>query len=404
MNRGRNAPFLRIHVVQCILHNLMDTMPKQLVITTDLGDEPRLPISEILAMQEIHARILTLIKHYPRHFANQIKQHEETYKWVLDNTKVVHSEHIPEIVYSALTGEDGKCHHGAQRSVKRISDGWLCCGYAKTCKCVQETMPGRVSKSRNNRTDEAKAREQIRRETTMIKTTGYAFNGQRPSVKAILKRPKVSASVYEKLSNYEWLNREYNAYRRTLQSIAKELGVDLGTVKDYCVKQGFHIRQNTNRSEQERMLCENFDSTGIIYESSNFTVLGTHEIDIYLPEYRLGIEVNGLYWHSHHPDDATPFPHLKHQSKTLRASEVGIKVIHITDLEIKTHFADVCKLIHDVMDGEDILLGTPKKYWTDGEHIYEPQVHIPDEYMYSLKFRSYTCDGAGILLLGQCMQ
>lgn len=373
-------------------------MTRHFSITTIRGDEPRLPISQILAIPDIRHRILTLIKHYPRHFATQIKRHGATYTWVLCNTRVPHSDRIPEMVYSALTGEDGKCHHGSQRSVKRISEGWLCCGYAKTCKCVRETMPGRVSESRNNRTDEEKAREQARRETTMIKTTGYAYNGQRPSVKASLKRPKVSAPVYEKLSNYEWLNHEYNERGRTLQSIAKELGVDLGTVRDYCIKQGFHIRQNTNRSEQEKALCEYFDSVGIIYESSNFSVLGTHEIDIYLPDYKLGIEVNGLYWHSHHPNDPAPFPHLKHQFKTLQAKEKGVVLIHITDLEVKHHFDAVCELIQHVICGREIRLGSPKKYWTDGEQIYDPQVPIPDEYMYSLKFRSYTCDGAGILL------
>jgi hypothetical protein len=52
------------------------------------------------------------------------------------------------------------------------------------------------------------------------------------------------------------------------------------------------------------------------------------EIDIYLPEYKLGIEFNGSYWHS------SVFKYPKyHQDKVLKAKQNGIRLIHIFEHE-----------------------------------------------------------------------
>jgi len=52
------------------------------------------------------------------------------------------------------------------------------------------------------------------------------------------------------------------------------------------------------------------------------------EIDLYLPEYKLGIEFDGLYWHSELFKDSK-----YHLDKTIKCAEKGIQLIHIFENE-----------------------------------------------------------------------
>lgn len=65
------------------------------------------------------------------------------------------------------------------------------------------------------------------------------------------------------------------------------------------------------------------------------TLLNGKEIDIYVPKYKLGFEINGLIWHSEKFDN-NPNVHLE---KTILASEKGIHLIHIfeDDWQYKQH-------------------------------------------------------------------
>jgi arginine repressor len=60
----------------------------------------------------------------------------------------------------------------------------------------------------------------------------------------------------------------------------------------------------------------------------NVKILGGQEIDIYLPDYKLGIEFNGDYWHSDLFKDKK-----YHQQKSISAEKHGIHLIHIWQYE-----------------------------------------------------------------------
>jgi G:T-mismatch repair DNA endonuclease (very short patch repair protein) len=40
------------------------------------------------------------------------------------------------------------------------------------------------------------------------------------------------------------------------------------------------------------------DDNGINYTNNDRSVISPYELDFYLPDYNLAIEINGLYWHS----------------------------------------------------------------------------------------------------------
>lgn len=62
------------------------------------------------------------------------------------------------------------------------------------------------------------------------------------------------------------------------------------------------------------------------------------EIDLYLPEYKVGIEINGVYWHRDKP-------RFYHVGKTLAGKEAGITVLHFTDTEVRKNADLVASVI-----------------------------------------------------------
>ena len=83
-------------------------------------------------------------------------------------------------------------------------------------------------------------------------------------------------------------------------------------------------QSNSSKSGLEQQFFEFFKSNyeGII--DRNKRILGNQEIDIYLPELKLGFEFNGLYWHSEINKESD-----YHLNKTELAEKQDIKLIHI---------------------------------------------------------------------------
>lgn len=85
----------------------------------------------------------------------------------------------------------------------------------------------------------------------------------------------------------------------------------------------------TRQSGYEKQVTEFVSEiySGKIVPSEN-KLIHPYEIDIYLPELKLGIEFNGLYWHN------SDFKHAKyHLNKSNRCAKQGIRLIHIFEDE-----------------------------------------------------------------------
>ena len=89
-------------------------------------------------------------------------------------------------------------------------------------------------------------------------------------------------------------------------------------------KRSYKIPQGVSMEETEvaNMVALEFPGTPV-YRSDR-QILNGREIDIYLPSKKLGIEFDGLYYHS--ANDKTPGYHL---GKTLGCERRGIRLIHI---------------------------------------------------------------------------
>ena len=88
-------------------------------------------------------------------------------------------------------------------------------------------------------------------------------------------------------------------------------------------------------------------------KSADRTILGTgKEVDIYIPEKRLGIEFDGLYWHSLHNLNDKNY----HLNKTIAAENHGIQLIHIFEDEYTLHEDIVLSRITHLIGGKDNII------------------------------------------------
>lgn len=75
-------------------------------------------------------------------------------------------------------------------------------------------------------------------------------------------------------------------------------------------------------------------------------IIPPKELDIYLPEYNVGIEVNGLYWHGESHGGKSKDYHL---NKTEKCESLGIRLIHVTDQEWFTNADKIKSLLRSAL-------------------------------------------------------
>nr|DAU03992.1 MAG TPA: endonuclease-like protein [Caudoviricetes sp.] len=108
----------------------------------------------------------------------------------------------------------------------------------------------------------------------------------------------------------ELLKKHYSDYRHA----AYKLGIEL----------------DGNITIPHQMVCDILDKHGVEYITNTRSVIKPKELDIWIPEHNVGIEVNGLYWHC----TDIPITDKRHLEKFELARSLGIKLLQITDADI----------------------------------------------------------------------
>jgi len=86
------------------------------------------------------------------------------------------------------------------------------------------------------------------------------------------------------------------------------------------------INTITKTSKMHDELCEWLTKNNIQFVKNNRSIIKPHELDVYLPDYKVAIEVNGLYWHSEYGGKKTKDYHVM---KTESCESKGVQLIHI---------------------------------------------------------------------------
>ena len=222
---------------------------------------------------------------------------------------------------------------------------------------------GKICLSKNNF-----IKEKVKQ--TNIKKFGYEYPSQNSEIRNKLHDIITSPEVVEKTkqTNLERYGIEYSSQsefiknnqrinnfnkllknEKIMQKVTPTFNVDdyLGIDKQYtflCNKCNFefvsHLKygqiprctncyplQNSSISEKE--IVEYLKFLDLQVMESKRDIIPPYELDIYLPNYNIAIEFNGLYWHSElNGKDKT-----YHLQKTEKCLEKGIQLIHIFEDE-----------------------------------------------------------------------
>lgn len=176
---------------------------------------------------------------------------------------------------------------------------------------------------------------QKRRENTTMSNYGVKYPASNIKInekrkQTILQRYGVAHFNQSHISNdfLEILNNKEKLQQLEHLStieIAEQLGVCQSVVSKYFRKHEI-IPKRKPSSQHERKIV-NFIKTNItenVIENSR-QIIPPHEIDIYLPEYNIAIEFNGLYWHS----ELAGKNKYYHVNKTIACNKKNIRLIHI---------------------------------------------------------------------------
>lgn len=210
----------------------------------------------------------------------------------------------------------------------------------------------------------------------------FSFNGERYKntikerygVTNVSKIPKVAEKISKILSNKtDEEKKESGAKRKAARTIlhdkfckendlllysdiVKEYGVgwennkDIEIVKEFGIKFihkedvekiiEYHELTNSHVSLVHTSVVQYIKSLGITNVKINCRrIITPLEIDIYLPDYKFGIEINGNFFHQ-----SSKMDELYHLDKNYYCEEKGVRLIHIFESDWNT-YQDKCKAL-----------------------------------------------------------
>lgn len=94
---------------------------------------------------------------------------------------------------------------------------------------------------------------------------------------------------------------------------------------------------NTSSSTYESIIARFLNDNGIQYEVHNRVIISPLELDFYIPDFKIAIEVNGAFFHNssiYVRDSKPPKDKFYHQKKSIECESKGIRLIHIFEWDL----------------------------------------------------------------------
>lgn len=317
-------------------------------------------------------------QHGPKHWSFAAKKDKEFMAWLMAETSDMdESVNFPTRVYCALNNERPSCHRGGERKLISITKGWGFCGRANVCPCAKESV-SRSVKASMKMVDQKAIKERAR--ATLIDRYGVTNAGQtkaareahsafyadsekvkeatekykntmleRYGVKNALQLPIDRLAIAQRNMSQEtkeiFLDKdrfEKLVKNNSTPAVASMLGVNPTTVNNYIRAYDIQVHGSSYEREIEALLRDN----DIRFVARTRKEISPLELDFYLPDYKVAIEFNGLYFHS----DEVVDNHY-HRVKWEKCRAAGIRLLMINEDEwnqrpnvIKAKILNLCGL------------------------------------------------------------
>lgn len=173
-----------------------------------------------------------------------------------------------------------------------------------------------------------------------------------------LKKYSVEHNSQINIKNFEnWKNnfsKIYEIYEGNEKEISKYFNVDITAVRRKAIE--FGLREKYFSSIEKNI--QNFlSSKKILFESRNRKILNGLEIDIYIPEKFLGIEIHGLFWHSYSKINNKKY----HYEKFIHAKEKEIILLQIFEDEWYEKQNKIKQIIENFLNKEYNFINFTKR-------------------------------------------
>jgi len=317
-------------------------------------------------------KITEIIKKYPKHFSKMISNNVDLRELVMKNTLLNSNASFPEHIYSAVHQISNICSNGNAKKYVSITQGFMFCGSSAKCQCCKQSVSAKVKQAKSSYTEVKKHEINAKREATTVSRYGVTNNGQLQSAinahQLFYSDPKKVLTVVKQIADTKLANhgdrtfnnrklakntcmKRYNVENTWLLSeakqnpnliflkskdvlqhdydsisideIAKNYNVHKQTVYHYL---GFHGIKDPFKSSFEQEIIIFIQSLGITNIVSNNRKLIGKEIDIFLPDFNLAIEYNGLFWHH---DGVPHITKTYHYDKFIACEKKGILLLSI---------------------------------------------------------------------------
>lgn len=325
-------------------------------------------------MDKIQQLIIDTYLSKPRNYSQILGRNKEVLEYIkLHINGLVFTSFIEKLYY-VVYRESNTCVNGNIKQFKTFA-GYSFCGKTGICKCAKESVSKSVSATKQNYTEAQKETINATRATTSFLLYGVTNNGQTDDAKKAHKefydddekveavvnqikktkldeygdenynnRPKAEETCLERyrvknpwslttdkqnpmlvqLKDKEKLSQLFP--RLSVEEIAALLSVHTQTVYHYLNEYGF---RDPYKSTFEKEIIYYLESLGITNIITNKRKLIGKELDIFLPDYNLAIEYNGLFWHH---------DRISHITKTYHYDK--FKACENKNIELFTIFGD----------------------------------------------------------------
>jgi very-short-patch-repair endonuclease len=186
---------------------------------------------------------------------------------------------------------------------------------------------------------QAKAKE------TNLERYGVEYTTQNPDIMNSIVASRVknhySPEVYDKINDPEWLRQQNESV--TLLEISQSLGVLPHNLSRHYAKFDIPVKYHSTTA-LERKFVEYFTTNGINFLLKDRSIISPKEIDIVLPDIKLGIEINGGYYHSDEFRNKN-----YHLNKTIAVNEAGYTLWHFWDWELNQNWDLIISKIENAL-------------------------------------------------------
>jgi len=163
-------------------------------------------------------------------------------------------------------------------------------------------------------------------------------------------------------NNPTWLEKRKRAFKEYISDPERVAATWVKTKKTCFEKYG---AENWRLSKDADSRAKSFSSKAeleilswvhsIGYPNAAKLRQGGKELDIFIPELNIGIEYNGLYWHSEIHKDKN-----YHLDKTNHFKELGVRVIHVFEHEWRDRNFQVKSFLRSALNKNDNKVGARK--------------------------------------------